>query len=113
MPKILELEKRLGFKWERGISLNTSESQQVPALRLFLEDIKELKTEFANERPKSLRLSKSFRSRCDDLLIKYADDLWPMDPVNTSGWLVDANVNDWGGLYPRDLAWRNKTDQEM
>lgn len=113
MPKILELEKRLGFKWERGISLNTSESQQVPALRAFLEDIKKLKTDFAYVLPKSLRLSKSFQSRCEDLLIEYADKLWPMDPVDTSGWLVDARLNDWGGLYPKNLAYRNKEDQDM
>jgi hypothetical protein len=112
MPKILELEKRLGFRWERGISLNTSESQQVPALRAFLEDIKELNTEFAHVPPKSLRLSRLFRSRCDDLLTKYADDLWPMKPVDTCGWLVDARFNTWGGLYPKNLAYRNREDQD-
>jgi hypothetical protein len=113
MPRIRELEKRLGFKWDNGMSLNTSEVNQIPVVKAFLEDIKRLKSEFATSKPKALRTSKAFRERQEELLIRHANNLWPLPPVDTSSWLVDATVNNWDGLYPKNLAYRNIKDQAL
>ena len=113
MAKMRELEKRLGFKWQGGLSKNISKANQIPVVKAFLEDIGRLKAEFAGSKPKALRNSKAFHARQQELLMKHANELWPLPPVDTSGWLVDADVNNWNGLYPKNLAYRHMKDQDM
>ena len=112
MPGIRELEKRLGFKWESSMCKNLWQANEVPVVKAFLEDIKQLKKECVGVRLKALRTSKEFRGRQEELLIRHANNLWPLPPVDTSSWLVDARVNNWNGLYPKNLAYRNTEDQE-
>ena len=110
--KILVIEKSLGFKWPRGISRKKKDSCQVPKVKALLDDIEPLKRKFQKYLPSKLRDCKEFVDRSEQLFLKYGPQLWPPPPTDTSDWLVDAAVNDHGGLYCRNLQYYNSKDRE-
>lgn len=54
--------------------------------------------------PSDLRNSDIFEGHCSKLFAKHAYRIWAPPPVDRSRWLVDANEEDWDGLYPRNLV---------
>ncbi|KAK3705346.1 hypothetical protein LTR37_013319 [Vermiconidia calcicola] len=110
--KITKLEKQMGFKWPRGFSRTKGESRQVVALNDLIGDIDTLNRTFRGPPSSELWRDTDFRKRCEELYIIYAPKLWPNLPAaDRSGWLVDADVTDLGGLYPTDLYF--DSDEEL
>lgn len=85
----------------------------MPALGGLLRDISLLNLRFFLDKPRDIRSSQQFRHECDELFEKYGPRLWPSPPADTSGWLVDANVNDLEGLYPVNLKYQSQVDRFM
>ena len=113
MYTVVELEKRLGFRWDRGLAVNVKACREVECLTQLLYDIENLQHDFAHQNLRKTPPSRALKDRIEDIFYDYADEIWPLPPVDTSAWLVDANVNNWQGLYPRNLAYRNSYDQNM
>ena len=111
--KILNIERSLGFKFERGIDRNTKESGKVPPLKALLKDIEPVKCKFVKCLPQKLRGSAEFERLCEELFVKHAPRLWPSPPVDTSDWLVNANSNPANGLYPHDLFYQIPEHREL
>lgn len=111
--KILELEKKCGFKWERGISRTWKQgSSDFFPVKGFLDDIESLKQKFVHVATSQLRCSAEFTQLWEQLFMTYGPQLWPSPPIDTSAWLVDPEVNDWEGLYPRTLYYDQANDRE-
>lgn len=109
--KILDIEKSLGFKWARGLS-RQGESLLVPRLRELLRDVDLLKVKFVGLDRQQLWSSTSFKEQCEILFEIYGPDLWPPRSLDRTSWLVSSAVNEYHGLYPRDLCYFDDTDRE-
>ena len=109
--KILNIEKRLGFKFSRGLS-RERESSQVLSLRELLTELEDLKVSYRHFSGKDLRSSQHFEDTCLDLFDKYGPGLWPPDGIDRSAWLVDSRSNDLDGLYPHNLHFDDEFKHE-
>jgi hypothetical protein len=56
--------------------------------------------------------SQDFQTACEDLFAQYGPRLWEVQVYRTA-WLVGATINDWGGLYPRNLTYSDIVDQDL
>lgn len=101
--RVTNIEKKLGLKWERGVSLAKRESCKVRVIKRLVDDIDELKQKYVSVLPSQLRHMEQFNSDCYELYKKHAPRLWADPPADRSAWLVNASVNTWNGLYTRDL----------
>lgn len=102
--RVTNIEKKLGFKWERGLSRTKGESCKIRLVKHLIDDIDDLKQEWVGVLPSQLRKRADFETSCLKLYEKHAPRIWPDPPADRSAWLVDANVNSWDGMYPHDLT---------
>lgn len=102
--RVIDIEKMLGFKWAKGFSKNLIESTEVPIIKDLNHDIDDLKQDWAGLPPGVLRKNQKFKEQSLDLFHKYAETLWAPLSTDRSAWLVDATINNWNSLYPRDLS---------
>ena len=101
--RVTNAEKRLGFRWPRGISRAQGESCKIRVIRSLIDGIDELKYKWFDLLPRELRRRPQFEEDCLDLYALHAHRIWPDPPADRRAWLVQASRNSWDGLYPRDL----------
>lgn len=102
--EILNAEARLGFLWPRGMSRRSYNALPEVVIAL-LESIEDLKQDFAHLSIKELRGSLVFANCVDEAFDRHGPGLWPTENVDTRGWLVNPDENDWDGLYPQRLYY--------
>lgn len=108
---VIKLEKSLDFKWPKGISRSKKVTSQLPTLQQLLDDIEGMKKPFAHSPPIQLREDHDFRTECTRLFHKHGNLVWGSS-ANRTGWLVDAELTDLDGLYPKNLYYEVAEDQE-
>ena len=101
--RVTNIEKRLGFKWENGLSRSKRESCKVRIVKQLIDDIDELKQRWVGALPSELRRRQEFEDECLGLYGDYAHRIWADPPADRSAYLVDASSNNWNGMYTCDL----------
>ena len=107
-PRIKDTVKRLGLKFDLK---RRKESPPVPRFNELVEKIDELKEAYAHLGANGLRSSQTLTDEIRLLFDDYGVDLWPPPGIDTSAWLLDAAVDDHGGLHPRNLHYCIHEDQ--
>ena len=101
--RVTDSERRLGFRWHRGLSRTKGESCKIPLIKLLIEEIDKVKQRWVNVLPSVLRKTVQFEEQCLELYSRFAPRIWANPPADRNAWLVQSSENDWNGLYPHDL----------
>ncbi|KAF2725110.1 hypothetical protein K431DRAFT_343561 [Polychaeton citri CBS 116435] len=100
-------EKCMGLSFPGGILRNIA-ARRFPELRELMNSIRSLGEKYETQSLSQIRASEEYSTECRQILRTHGRDVWPTGPVPL--WLVDAEVNNLGHLYPRNLSYLN--DQE-
>ncbi|GIZ38511.1 hypothetical protein CKM354_000192800 [Cercospora kikuchii] len=112
VPTIKSLEHALGFKWKSHGGMHRATETPLPLVEEAIEDLTaELSDAWVRNRhviPDEEELE------CIDTHFdRIGPELWPDEGFNRNTWLVDANEEDFGGLYPRNLYFSVPEDYDL
>ncbi|KAI7239880.1 hypothetical protein KC365_g3956 [Hortaea werneckii] len=108
--KILNIERKLGIWFPRGISRH-KDRLKIPLLKDLNEDITRLTTSYGLKTQADIRDSETLRIHAKNLFQKYGPQLWSDDTQDRSRWLADASKDNLGGAYPRGLYYSKQEDR--
>jgi hypothetical protein len=111
-PGIRKLEKSLGLRFDHSISQCNKECRRIPVIRSLLKSIEDLKKSFPTLTEAQIARSEELDLEIGKMLIGiHGEKLWPIKGVDRSAWLVDATVDNLGGLYKKNLYWSDRHDR--
>jgi hypothetical protein len=111
--RILTLERRVGFRFEWGLSRKTGESLQIPGIGGLLAKVDALKERYVDYEPSRLRSTLSFEDNCNCIFAEFAPKVWPRLSTDRDAWLVRSESNSWNNLYNRDLEYFEPEDEKV
>ncbi|KAK5169440.1 uncharacterized protein LTR77_005416 [Saxophila tyrrhenica] len=109
---ILRVEKKLGFKWEWGISRVSWDNFELPELRLLMKELEILKGRYRTSFPAQLVDMPELRRDANEVFETIGPAIWPRSGRGTSDWLVVPSANSWAGLFPRYLEFDDPDDYQ-
>ncbi|CAK1359783.1 unnamed protein product [Cercospora beticola] len=109
---IASLEHALGFKWKVHGSRHRATNTPLPLIEQAIEELTE---ELSNARVKNKRVERheDELDSIDEHFDRIGPELWPDEDPNRNTWLVDANEENFDGLYPRNLYFSAPEDYEL
>ncbi|KAF2772138.1 hypothetical protein EJ03DRAFT_380919 [Teratosphaeria nubilosa] len=116
--RVLSLEKALGFRYARGISLQRPAKKLLPPPVWELEQrVDEIKHRYVKERDlceRDMDQDEDLATEIKNLFHTLGPQLW-LDDRNSAmaPWLVDAGEDDLDGHYPRSLFYNSAADNEF
>ncbi|KAK4570147.1 hypothetical protein LTR86_002227 [Recurvomyces mirabilis] len=107
--RIFDLEKSLGFKWERTIS-RARDRQKYPIIKELNTELKRITESYSTLTQTELLHSTKLDREGNALFDTLGPKLWPADgdvEFVRSQWLAAAAVDDLAGFYPKDLYYED------
>ncbi|KAK3679521.1 hypothetical protein LTR78_001082 [Recurvomyces mirabilis] len=105
--RIFDLEKSLGFKWDRTIS-RARDRQKYPIIKELNAELKRITESYSTLTQTELLHSTKLDKEGNALFDTLGPKLWPADgdvKFVRSQWLAAAAVDDLAGFYPEDLYY--------
>ncbi|KAK3669757.1 hypothetical protein LTR78_010385 [Recurvomyces mirabilis] len=103
--RIGDLEKFLGFKWERTIS-RAKDRQKYPVIKDLNDELKSVTEHYSTLTRAELLNCTEFVEKSNAIFDAIGPRLWPDEgrsDLVRSQWLATAAVDNLGGQYPEDL----------
>lgn len=84
-------------------------------IRLLMKEIDGLTKSFEGLLRADLHRSHEFQAATEKMFARWGPPLWDGSAKNNCRrcWLVNAERNNWEGLYPRDLIYDNEKHRSM
>ena len=102
----------MGFWWPRGLS-QTKGRMEHPVIKSLLTDLGPLTHKYAcTLSPEQLKVSTELESKASQLFKTYGSRLWPDADQQRPAWLADADTNNLGGRFPRNLYYSIIEDRD-
>lgn len=109
---IKSLEHTLGFKWKAHGGMHKATETPFPLIEQAIEELTEQLFD-ARVSNKHVIANVHELDVIDEHFDHIGPELWPDEGSDRNEWLVDANEENFGGLYPRNLYFSVPEDYDL
>ena len=113
--RIGDIEKSLGFKWDRTIS-RARDRQKFPIIKKLNARLAKITKSYSSLQQTEILESAQLDNDANALFEELGPSLWPSDGDSKfvrSQWLASSAVDNLSGLYPDDLYFEVTKHYEM